>query len=302
MDWLKAVIVSENPDEVCDSLYAMDIASVQIEDAGAFEDFLENNKKYWDYVDESLTMPPTPRVSFYLENTEKSKKLLSEISKSFDTLTVEKVCDEDWANNWKEYYKPLHIGKSVVIRPVWEEYAEKPGEKVITLDPGAAFGTGSHETTSMCIELLEEAVGEGARVLDVGCGSGILSVAACVLGAKNVTAVDIDELAVKTAAGNAELNGIGADKITAVQGSLTDNVSGKFDVIVANIVADVIISLCRDVGDFLEDCGAFICSGIIDDRVCDVKNAFAENGFVIEKSMHKKEWNAFLLVKGELNA
>lgn len=302
MDWLKAVIVSENPDEVCDSLYAMDIASVQIEDAGAFEDFLENNKKYWDYVDESLTMPPTPRVSFYLENTEKSKKLLSEISKSFDTLTVEKVCDEDWANNWKEYYKPLHIGKSVVIRPVWEEYAEKPGEKVITLDPGAAFGTGSHETTSMCIELLEEAVGEGARVLDVGCGSGILSVAACVLGAKNVTAVDIDEFAVKTAAGNAELNGIGADKITAVQGSLTDNVSGKFDVIVANIVADVIISLCRDVGDFLEDCGAFICSGIIDDRVCDVKNAFAENGFVIEKSMHKKEWNAFLLVKGELNA
>lgn len=302
MDWLKAVIVSENPDEVCDSLYAMDIASVQIEDAGAFEDFLENNKKYWDYVDESLTMPPTPRVSFYLENTEKSKKLLSEISKSFDTLTVEKVCDEDWANNWKEYYKPLHIGKSVVIRPVWEEYAEKPGEKVITLDPGAAFGTGSHETTSMCIELLEEAVGEGARVLDVGCGSGILSVAACVLGAKNVTAVDIDEFAVKTAAGNAELNGIGADKITTVQGSLTDNVSGKFDVIVANIVADVIISLCRDVGDFLEDCGAFICSGIIDDRVCDVKNAFAENGFVIEKSMHKKEWNAFLLVKGELNA
>ena len=302
MDWLKAVIVSENPDEVCDSLYAMDIASVQIEDAGAFEDFLENNKKYWDYVDESLTMPPTPRVNFYLENTEKSKKLLSEISKSFDTLTVEKVCDEDWANNWKEYYKPLHIGKSVVIRPVWEEYAEKPGEKVITLDPGAAFGTGSHETTSMCIELLEEAVGEGARVLDVGCGSGILSVAACVLGAKNVTAVDIDEFAVKTAAGNAELNGIGADKITAVQGSLTDNVSGKFDVIVANIVADVIISLCRDVGDFLEDCGAFICSGIIDDRVCDVKNAFAESGFVIEKSMHKKEWNAFLLVKGELNA
>ncbi|MDY6314722.1 MAG: 50S ribosomal protein L11 methyltransferase [Clostridia bacterium] len=302
MDWLKAVIVSENPDEVCDSLYAMDIASVQIEDAGAFEDFLENNKKYWDYVDESLTMPPTPRVSFYLENTEKSKKLLSEISKSFDTLTVEKVCDEDWANNWKEYYKPLHIGKSVVIRPVWEEYAEKPGEKVITLDPGAAFGTGSHETTSMCIELLEEAVGEGARVLDVGCGSGILSVASCVLGAKNVTAVDIDEFAVKTAAGNAELNGIGADKFTAVQGSLTDNVSGKFDVIVANIVADVIISLCRDVGDFLEDCGAFICSGIIDDRVCDVKNAFAENGFVIEKAMHKKEWNAFLLVKGELNA
>lgn len=302
MDWLKAVIVSENPDEVCDRLYAMDIASVQIEDAGAFEDFLENNKKYWDYVDESLTMPPTPRVSFYLENTEESKKLLSEISKSFDTLTVEKVCDEDWANNWKEYYKPLHIGKSVVIKPVWEDYDEKPGEKVITLDPGAAFGTGSHETTSMCIELLEGAVGEGSRVLDVGCGSGILSVAACVLGAEKVTAVDIDELAVKTTMENAELNGTGADKITAVEGSLTDKVSGKFDVIVANIVADVIISLCRDVGEFLEDCGTFICSGIIDDRVCDVKNAFAENGFVIEKAMHKKEWNAFLLGKGELNA
>lgn len=302
MDWLKAVIISENPDEVCDRLYAMDIASVQIEDAGAFEDFLENNKKYWDYVDDSLAMPPVPRVSFYLENTEESKKLLSEISKSFDNLTVEKVCDEDWANNWKEYYKPLHIGKSVVIKPVWEDYAEKTGEKVIALDPGAAFGTGSHETTSMCIELLEETVCEGASVLDVGCGSGILSVASCVLGAESVTAVDIDELAVKTTAENAALNGIGSDKITVLEGSLTDKVSGKFDVIVANIVADVIISLCRDVGDFLEDCGLFICSGIIDDRVCDVKNAFAENGFVIEKAMHKKEWNAFLLGKGELNA
>lgn len=302
MDWLKAVITSENPDEVCDRLYAMDISSVQIEDAGAFEDFLENNKKYWDYVDESVVMPKIPRVSFYLENNEDSKNALAEISKSFDNLTVEKVCDEDWANNWKEYYKPLHIGKNVVIRPVWEEYTPAENEKVIALDPGAAFGTGSHETTSMCIELLESVVQNGDRALDVGCGSGILSVAACVLGAHEVCAVDIDELAVKTTMENAALNGIGGDVIDATVGSLTENVSGKFDVVVANIVADVIISLSKDIGGYMEDCGALICSGIIDDRVCDVKKAFSANGFVVEKALHKKEWNAFLLRKGELNA
>lgn len=302
MDWLKAVITSENPDDVCDRLYAMDIVSVQIEDAGAFEDFLENNKKYWDYVDESVVMPKTPRVSFYLENTDESKKLLSEISGVFGALTVEKVCDEDWANNWKEYYKPLHIGRNVVIKPVWESYDAKPNEKVITLDPGAAFGTGSHETTAMCIELLENTVENGDRVLDVGCGSGILSVAACVLGADDVNAVDIDELAVKTTIENAELNAVNDGRIKAAVGSLTENISGKFDVVVANIVADVIISLCKDIGEFMEECGSFICSGIIDDRVCDVKKAFSENGFVVEKALHKKEWNAFLLRKGEVDA
>lgn len=293
MDWLKAVIVSENPDEVCDRLYAMDISSVQIEDAGAFEDFLENNKKYWDYVDESLTMPLTPRVSFYLENTEESKKLLSEISKSFDTLTVEKVCDEDWANNWKEYYKPLHIGKSVVIRPVWEDYDKKPGEKVITLDPGAAFGTGSHETTSMCIELLEEAVGDGASVLDVGCGSGILSIASLLLGAKKAVGVDIDALAVKTARENGEVNGFFEPKYTVLEGNLTDKVSGKFDVVVANIVADVIIMFCKDVGAYMKEGGVFITSGIIDTKEQQVVDAFNKYGFKIKARHSEKGWVCF---------
>lgn len=302
MDWLKAQITTENPDDVCDKLYAMDISSVQIEDPAAFEDFLENNKRYWDYVDDDLKMPSVPIVSFYLENTDESKEILSEVSKAFDSLTVEKVCDEDWANNWKEYYKPLHIGNHIVIRPVWEEYDPASDEKVVVLDPGAAFGTGSHETTAMCIELMEGVVSPGAVALDVGCGSGILSVAARIMGAEKVTAVDIDELAVKTTVENAKLNGIDDGSITAVCGSLTEKVQGRFDVIVANIVADVIISLCGDVGQYLEDFGAFICSGIIDDRVCDVKNAFERYGFVIEKALHKKEWNAFLLRKGEQNA
>ena len=291
MSWLCVTIITENPDEVCDKLYAMDISSVEIEDNAAFEDFLENNKKYWDYVDESVVMPEVPRVKFYIEKEEYTDELKNAVSKFSDNIDISEVKEEDWANNWKEYYKPLHIGKSVVIKPCWEEYEAHGDEKIITLDPGAAFGTGAHETTSMCIELIEGAINSGDTALDIGCGSGILSVSACVLGAKSAVAVDIDPLAVKTTMENAELNGV--TTITAIEGDLTEKLSGKFNLVIANIVADVIISLLPDVPAFLEEGGTFICSGIIHDRADEVRDAIIKNGFLITQELTKKDWHAF---------
>ena len=293
MSWLCITITNENPDLVCDTLYGMDITSVEIEDNAAFEDFLENNKRYWDYVDESVVMPDVPRVKCYIEKDD--SEALEKIRKTFGDVEVCETKEEDWANNWKEYYKPLHIGEKVVVRPCWEEYTPEDGEKVITLDPGAAFGTGSHETTSMCIELIEKYIKSGDKALDIGCGSGILAVAACVLGAESAIGVDIDPLAVKTAAENAKLNDI--ENITVIEGNLTDKVSGRFGLVIANIVADVIISLLPDVPAFMEEDGVFICSGIIDDRADEVRVAISENGFEILEEMHKKDWHAFSLKK-----
>ena len=291
MSWLCVTLTTENPDSVCDSLYGLDITSVEIEDNAAFEDFLENNKKYWDYVDESVVMPEIPRVKFYIEKQDYTDELKSAVEALSDNIEITEVKEEDWANNWKEYYKPLHIGKSVVIKPCWEEYEAQEGEKVIELDPGAAFGTGAHETTSMCIELIEKVMTPEIKALDIGCGSGILAIAACKLGAESAVAVDIDSLAVKTTLENAELNGISS--ITAIEGNLTDKVSGKFELVIANIVADVIISLIPDIPTFLKEDGTFICSGIIHDRADEVREAITNGGFVISEELQKKDWHAF---------
>ncbi len=300
MSWLRVSIETENPDAVCDILYSEGIDSVEIEDADSFDDFLENNKTYWDYVDESVVMPKTPVVSFYTDEDWDVSKLPQSISALAKGITSKLMDEEDWENNWKEYYKPLHIGKSVVIKPFWEEYEAKPSEKVVVMDPGAAFGTGSHETTSMCIEMLENYITPQSTVLDIGCGSGILAVTACVFGANSAVAVDIDPLAVKTTMENAELNGV-EEKITAIAGNLTEKVSGKFPVVVANIVADVIISLCQNVYEFMADDGVFICSGIISDRADDVKSALISSGFEIISTNNKKDWYAFS-VKRKTNA
>ncbi len=302
MSYVCVTITTENPDETCAVLYGMDITSVEIEDNAAFEDFLENNKKYWDYIDESVVMPEIPKVKFYMEKQEFTDEIKTRVLALSDSVEISEVKEEDWANNWKEYYKPLHIGKSVVVKPCWEEYEPKMGEKIITLDPGAAFGTGAHETTSMCIELIEKYINPSDTALDIGCGSGILSVAASVLGASKVVAVDIDPLAVKTTMENAELNGIEKGKITATVGDLTDKVSGRFNLVIANIVADVIISLLPTVPAFLEDNGIFICSGIINDRADEVRDAILKMGFVILEESVKRDWHAFSLKRGQYNA
>lgn len=189
---------------------------------------------------------------------------------------------DDWVNNWKKYFKPIPVGKKLLIHPVWEEDFDSMGRAVLDLEPGLAFGTGTHETTRLCLELIEEYLTPGADLLDVGCGSGILSVAALLLGADSATGVDIDPLAVKTAVENARLNGV-ADRFTGVCGNLADKISGKYQVIAANIVADIVIELSRCVPEFLSPGGVYIISGIIDTREQDVLEALAGKFTVIER-------------------
>ena len=204
------------------------------------------------------------------------------------------VNEEDWANNWKQYYHTQRIGKRIIVTPSWEEYTPAEGEVQMRLDPGMAFGTGTHDTTRLCLELLEEVVTPETRILDVGTGSGILSVGGVLLGAPSALGVDIDPVAVKVANENAEINEV-SGKTEFVCGDLTDKVHGKFEIVTANIVADVIIRLLSTVKNYLLKGGVLIVSGIIDTRADEVENACHEAGFITEKRLEHGGWVAIKL-------
>ncbi len=206
------------------------------------------------------------------------------------------VDDKDWNENWKKYFKAFNIGKKLAVCPSWEKYENTENRKVIKLDPGAAFGTGGHATTSLCLKVLENTVDENTNVLDIGTGSGILATAALLLGAKSATGVDIDEQSVITAKENAKINGVSA-KATFLHGDLADKVTGKYEIVCANIIADVIIRLFSDVKDYMTDDGILIISGIIDLRANDVESAVLEHGFKIVEKYVDKEWLAYVLRK-----
>ena len=194
-------------------------------------------------------------------------------------ISLAKIREEDWANEWKQYFKPLEIGERLVIRPTWEKYDNRDGRAVLSIDPGMAFGTGGHATTRLCLEVMEHFITPETNFLDLGCGSGILSIAALLLGANSATGVDIDALAVKTAQENGALNGFGPPRYQILQGNLADRVQGSFQVIAANIVADVILIFCPQVAAYLKSGGVFIASGIIDSREKEVVDALEKYGF-----------------------
>jgi ribosomal protein L11 methyltransferase len=202
-------------------------------------------------------------------------------------VDAETVREEDWANNWKKYFKPLPVGEKLLICPSWETADNPDGRKLLSIDPGMAFGTGGHDTTRLVLETLERHVTDGCDFLDIGCGSGILSIAACLLGAGSAFGVDIDALAVRTAKENGELNGLSEPKYTIIKGDLAKDVTGKYPVIAANIVADAIIALSPAVPALLADGGVYITSGIIDTREGDVLAALERCGFtVVERHAH----------------
>lgn len=314
MKWIQVTIAATDPDPVCAKLMAIGINGFEIENPDDFEDFVTNQTQYWDIIDEELQKEKRENsfVKVYLTELERDtlqliRSQMEDLKQEGDYGSLEISCtdmdEEDWANNWKQYYKPLHIGEHMVIRPCWEEYDAKPDEKVVTIDPGMAFGTGGHETTSMCLELLEQVIKPEDTLLDVGCGSGILSIAGLTLGAKEAWGVDIDPMAVKIAGENGELNGFSSDRLHLQAGNLTDKISGTFDAAVANIIADVIIMLSDQIGQFLKEDAPFICSGIIAERAEDVETALTENGFTVIEKKTKKDWVAYLTrYKGEKNA
>ncbi len=243
-----------------------------------------------DLIDEELLAKDRSKafIHIYLEpdvNPAEALGFLSErlnaegISHSLDTSATK---EEDWRNNWKKYFNPTPVGEKLLIRPTWRDDYDAGGRAVINLDPGLAFGTGNHETTRLCLQTIEKYLREGDTVLDVGCGSGILAIASLLLGAESAVGVDIDEVAVRTAVENAELNGV-SEKFTAIVGDLTQKVSGKYNLVVANIVADAIISLSKDVKSFMTPDSIYIMSGIIDTRGDEVAGVVGEDFDIIER-------------------
>lgn len=315
MDWLELRIDTApgGIDPVTELLEQQGVTGVVIDDEGDFKDFLENNKKYWDYVDDALLKEKKGvcRVTFYVENTPDGmntvahvRMAMSQLKKAHPeyaplTLMMENVADADWENNWKAFYKPMEIGERLLVIPEWEE-ASVPGRLPLRLNPGLTFGTGSHATTRLCLTALDKHIHGGEKVLDLGCGSGILSIAALRLGAKRAFACDIDEKCVDVAYENAALNGIGRDVYTVRWGDVTCDKAlqaefgGEYDMVCANIVADVILSLSPQVRPFLKRGGLFLTSGIIDDRADEVRAALQKDGWEIWEENTSEGWYSFL--------
>lgn len=210
------------------------------------------------------------------------------------------VNDKDWNENWKKYFKPIEVGSRLAVVPSWEEYDNKDNRTILSIDPGAAFGTGTHATTSLCLALLENYIADGDRMLDIGTGSGILAIASCLLGANSAVGVDIDAQSVKTAKENAEINSI-SEKCNFFVGDLADKVTGKYNIVCANIVADVIIKLLPDAKNFMQRDAFLIISGIIDIRRDDILKAVKDNGFIIAEEKNRDNWCAFVLKQTEEN-
>lgn len=307
MDWLEVKITTktEQLDAVCEALAAIDICEYVISDKEDFKEFLENNRKYWDYVDEELEKlkEADSCVTVYLSDGEEPRveQIYRAVKKiPYTDVSCKNVRDEDWSENWKQYYKPIPVGEKVIIVPQWEEVPETDRIKFI-INPGCSFGTGSHESTRMCIEEMEKCLNKGDSILDLGCGSGILSVIGLLLGASDAWAVDIDPMAVETAYSNLELNNLPREVYHGFAGDVTNDKKlhqelskQKYQVVLANIVADVIISLAPFVKGFLKENGTFICSGIIIERKDEVREALEKAGLEIIEVRVMGEWAAIV--------
>ncbi|GAA0789030.1 50S ribosomal protein L11 methyltransferase [Hathewaya limosa] len=298
---IRVITKSESLEPISGIFYGLDCDGVAIEDP---EDILgrEQGPLTWDFADINILehKGKAAVVKGYFEKDIDVNKIITYIEEKIKELREmgidvgegkveeEEIYQQDWANNWKKYYKPTKIGEKVVVKPTWEDYSKKDDELLIELDPGMAFGTGTHETTRMCVKALEQNVTEESTVFDIGTGSGILAIAAKILGAKDVKAVDLDPVAVDAAKKNVELNNVHG--IEVLEGNLMDVVDGKADIVVANIIADIIKFVCEDVKNFLKEDGKFICSGIILDRRTDVEEKLKSVGYKILEVKNEGEW------------
>ena len=304
--WLEIVLnaKSEELDLISATLIANGVPGLAVEEEEEFRTFLEENRQYWDYVDDELMeqMKGVSRIKFYVTDDADGQKQLAQYMKGVDLpYTSVRLREYDWAHSWQKYYRPLAIGKTIYIVPEWErDTAQIPeGCTSILMNPGLTFGTGSHASTQLCLEGIEEFIVPGKSVLDLGCGSGILAIAALRLGASHATGVDIDPKAVDVSYENAELNGIGKDRCKFLAGNVIADKSLvaelkelKAPLVLANIVADVIIPLAPVVPELLVEGGTFVCSGIIDKRGDEVAAALEKNGLKVIRRFEKNGWIA----------
>ena len=302
MDWTE-IKITVNADDVDK---AGDIAHMVVPYGIYVEDYRALEQEAWeiariDLIDEDLLAKDRTKgiVHIYISPEENPHEAVSFLSERLKAENIEFEIDEtlcknaDWENNWKKYFKPMPVGNRLLIRPIWEDEYDAGDRAVIHLEPGLAFGSGTHDTTRLCLESIENYAEKGKTMLDIGCGSGILSVSGLLLGADSAVGVDIDALAVKTAIENGKTNGFEEPRYKVLQGSLTDKVSGKFDIIAANIVADIIVTLCDNVKDYLNPDGIFITSGIIEPREYDVLAAFEKNGLEVIARHESGGWLCF---------
>lgn len=289
-------VSSEYLDKACDIAGAINTGGFYVEDYRNLEEEVEEIA-HIDLIDEELLQQDRTigKIHFYLDVTSNPKEITDFLSELFDNAQIPYTLDmslckyEDWADNWKKYFKPTPIGNRLMIRPAWEPKQNTERIELI-LEPGLAFGTGTHETTRLCLELLDKYMVGGETILDVGCGSGILSIAGLLLNAKNAIGVDIDPLAVKTAVENAKANDVSRN-FEGICGDLTEKVTGKFQVVCANIVADIIIMLNQSITNFMEKDCLYLMSGIIDTREEEVL-ASLEGKFEVLEICRERGWTA----------
>lgn len=316
MEWTEVNIytTTEGIELLCSNLTDLGIKGFEIRDAVDFNEFLENKNGKWDYIEEDLMglAKCETCITIYIPNNSQGIDILAAVrtmltemkeadkNNQYGRLEAELSCirEEDWANNWKQYFKPLNIGDKLVIKPSWETYENIDNRIILEIDPASSFGTGQHHTTRLCLELLEKSLSEGDKILDIGCGSGILSIGAMLLGADSAVAVDIEENSATTALENALKNKIPEEKYKTYCGNiledekLADEIDEKYDIITANIVADVLIAMRDLFARYLKENGILIISGIIEERMDEVISAVSSSDFrMIEKNI-KKGWAA----------
>jgi len=323
MEWLELTIktASTGIELVSAALDLWGFDSFVVDDQAEFEDFLENNKDYWDYVDEDLAsrMNGLSQIRLYLEDGPNAMEQVANLRVQLAGLkqaypdaalgslevALDNLCEEDWENNWKQYYQPIEIGQRLLVVPKWLKPENPDGRIPVLLDPGMIFGTGNHASTRMCMQELERLVRGGERLLDLGSGSGILAITAILLGAAHVVGVDIDPKAEDIARDNAAINGIGADRFTALTGNVLGDedfltsLGQDSDLVLANIVADVIIPLAPLVPRLLKASGTFVCSGVLNTRLDEVLQALDDAGLQVQAVHQEKDWCQITAVRKE---
>ncbi len=318
MKWVEidVSVTTEGIEAVAGILLLNGVNGYTVTDSNDFKEFLNDSNTFWDYIEDDLMKlcDCDTKVTFYLPDNNQGREMLVSIKSSLERLknspdgksmgsfelSYNDVDEEEWANNWKKYFKPFNVGNRLIIKPSWENVDFTDGRIILEIDPASAFGSGSHATTSLCLEAIEKIIDSGAKcdeLLDMGCGSGILGIGGYLCGAKNITGVDIDEISVKTAIENAEKNHIPKERYTAYYGSIISDkelfsvlCEKKYDIIAANIVSDVLIAMAESFYKLITDDGYLIVSGIIYERTDEVLEALEKCGFYTDNKYFKDDW------------